>query len=127
MCITEGVSQFPAITLMMLLSYWARFYTSGFQNLGGERIVIILNRKSYGLASEIIERLSRYMAAGSVLFRPFAMTGELYSAATLGAAGTPDATIYTSATGVEWKYTTPANDQFQVGGAFLASLLTAPT
>lgn len=68
--------------------------------------------------------VSRHMAAGAVLFRPFATTGQLYSAATFGAAGSPDKGIFDTAVGPEWQYTNGAGDKFQVSAPYLTGLLS---
>ena len=68
----------------------------------------------------------RGMAAGQVLFRPFASGGEVYDAATLGAAGSPDAQDYQVAVGGNWGYArAPGGAIAEVDGAFLQSLLAA--
>ncbi len=67
--------------------------------------------------------ISRHMAAGSVLFRPFASTGQLYDPATLGNADAPDKTLFDQATTPEWQYGASGGQKVTVNGPFLNGLL----
>jgi hypothetical protein len=72
--------------------------------------------------------VSRHMAAGSMLFRPFSTTGGIYTADTLGAANTPDAALVTAATDATWTHRDSATaTPVRVDRAFLSALLAAPT
>jgi hypothetical protein len=68
--------------------------------------------------------VSRHMAAGSILFRPFSITGQVYSADTFGTNDGPDKAVFDGATLPTWTFG-PVDAPTQVDGAFLTSLLTA--
>jgi hypothetical protein len=69
--------------------------------------------------------VSRHMAAGSVLFRPFSTTGSIYNPDTLGDEDTPDALLVAGATSNMW--TLRSGDAAQpVSKSFLRSLITTP-
>jgi hypothetical protein len=70
--------------------------------------------------------VSRHMAAGSILFRPFSTTGQIYSTDTFGTPDGPDATFFTGATTTSWTVQDVGATPVPVDGAFLSNLLTAP-
>jgi hypothetical protein len=70
---------------------------------------------------------ARGVAAGEILFRPFASSGRIYDPAKLGVVGSPDAADFTIASGPTWVHAdTNGGATTQVTGAFLTSILTAP-
>ncbi len=72
--------------------------------------------------------LSRHMAAGSVLFRPFATDGRVYSAGMLGAPGSPDVALVDAALTEAWTYhsgSSGAGETRRVDKPFLTGLLAS--
>ncbi len=71
--------------------------------------------------------LGRHMAAGAVLFRPYARNGSIFDTATLGNAGTADADQFMAMTGTpDWKYTAGGVEK-PVDAAYLKALLSVST
>jgi hypothetical protein len=70
--------------------------------------------------------VSRHMAAGSVLFRPYATDGRVYGAGTLGGAGGPDAALVDAAVTEAWTYLSSAGETRRVDKTFLVGLLSSP-
>jgi hypothetical protein len=69
--------------------------------------------------------VSRHMAAGASLFRPFSTNGRIYDTGTFGTAAMPDKALYDQALGVNWTYE-HQNNTYQVSSAYLTGLLAAP-
>jgi hypothetical protein len=69
--------------------------------------------------------VSRHMAAGSVLFRPFSTTGQVYTVDTIGTEGSPDELLFAGALDETWTRGL-GEGRLPVDREFLTALVATP-